>query len=99
MKIVGCESFAVTVSYEDKMRGTHVVLRLRTDEGVEGVAYVSRVGPRNMRATLASLDAMVEAIVGRNPLDQEGIRQTLIGGNLGAPVAGLELRVASAIDV
>jgi D-arabinonate dehydratase len=99
MKIIGCETHAVSVNFEGVMPGTHVVLRLRTDQGLEGVAYVSRVGPRNMRAMALVMTAMVESLVGADPAGTEAIWRKLAGAALGAPVCGLELRAASAIDV
>ncbi|MBT2188232.1 mandelate racemase/muconate lactonizing enzyme family protein [Sphingobium nicotianae] len=99
MKITGCETHAVTVNFEGMMSGTHVVLRLRTDQGIEGIAYVSRVGPRNIRAMALVMEAMVESIHGLDPSNAEEIYRKLFGAALGAPVSGLELRAASAIDV
>lgn len=99
MKITGCETHAVTVNFEGAMSGTHVVLRLRTDQGIEGVSYVSRVGPRNIRAMALVMEAMVESLAGLDPSNTEDIYRKLFGSSLGAPVSGLELRAASAIDV
>ncbi|MBN8831796.1 MAG: mandelate racemase/muconate lactonizing enzyme family protein [Sphingomonadales bacterium] len=99
MKITGCETHAVTVNYEGMMSGTHVVLRLRTDQGIEGISYVSRVGPRNIRAMALVMEAMVESLNGLDPSNTEENFRKLIGPSLGAPVSGLELRAASAIDV
>jgi L-alanine-DL-glutamate epimerase-like enolase superfamily enzyme len=99
MKITGCETHAVTVNFEGIMPGTHVVLRLKTDQGVEGVSYVSRVGPRNIRAMALVIEAMAESLIGRDPSNTEEIYLKLTGAMAGAPVSGLELRAASAIDV
>jgi L-alanine-DL-glutamate epimerase-like enolase superfamily enzyme len=99
MKITGCETHAVTVNFEGAMSGTHVVLRLKTDQGIEGIAYVSRVGPRNIRAMALVMEAMVESLAGLDPTNTEQIYRKRFGASLGAPVSGLELRAASAIDV
>jgi len=99
MKITGCETHAVTVNFEGMMSGTHVVLRLQTDQGIEGVSYISRVNARNIRAMALVIEAMVESLVGVDPTNVEDIHRKLYGSALGAPVAGLELRAASAIDV
>jgi L-alanine-DL-glutamate epimerase-like enolase superfamily enzyme len=99
MKITGCETHAVTVSFEGAMSGTHVVLRLKTDQGIEGIAYVSRVGPRNIGAMALVMEAMVESLAGLDPTNTEQIYRKIFGASLGAPVSGLELRAASAIDV
>lgn len=99
MKITGCETIAVHVDFEGAMAGTHVVLRLRTDEGVEGISYVSRITPRTMKPMCLLIEGLVESLVGQDPADVEAIYRRLYGTRLGAPVAGLELRAASAIDV
>ena len=99
MKITGCDIHVVSVNFEGVMPGTHVVLRLQTDQGIEGIGYVSRVGPRNMRAMALVMEAMVESLVGEDPGDVERHHRKLTGPMLGAPVTGLELRAASAIDV
>ena len=99
MKIRGCETVAVRVNFEGVMPGTHVVLRLLTDEGLEGVSYVSRVTPRNMKPLKLLIEAMVESLVGQDATDTDAIYAKLYQPVLGAPVSGLELRAASAIDV
>jgi L-alanine-DL-glutamate epimerase-like enolase superfamily enzyme len=100
MKIQSCETIALRVNFEGVMPGTHIVLRLRTDEGLEGVSYVSRVNPQNMKPLKLLIEAMVEGLAGQDPTDTETIYDRLFRtGFGGAPVSGLELRAASAIDV
>ena len=100
MKIQSCETIALRVNFEGVMPGTHIVLRLRTDEGLEGVSYVSRVNPQNMKPLKLLIEAMVEGLAGQDPTDTETIYARLFRtGFGGAPVSGLELRAASAIDV
>jgi len=81
------------------MPGMHVVLRLQTDEGVEGVSYVSRVNSRNVNALTLLIEAMVEATIGMDATDTQSLYAHLYKPVLGAPVSGLELRAASAIEV
>lgn len=100
MKITGLQTHAVTVDFEGKMKGTHVVMRLRTDQGLEGISYVSRFfSPGMIRPTILVMEALVEKIIGMDPNDTEAIYRKLYGPGLGAPVTGMELRAASAIDV
>jgi L-alanine-DL-glutamate epimerase-like enolase superfamily enzyme len=99
MKITGCETHAVTVNFEGAMSGTHVILRLKTDQGIEGIAYASRVGPRSIRPLAMLMEGMVEGLIGKDPSDTEAIARQVFGSSLGAPVSGLELRAASTIDV
>ncbi len=100
MKIQGCETIAVRVNFEGVMPGTHIVLRMRTDEGVEGISYVSRVNAQNMKPLKLLIESMVESLAGHDATDTDGIYARLYRtGSGGAPVSGLELRAASAIDV
>lgn len=99
MKITGGEVRAVAVNFEGVMPATHVTLQLQTDEGLEGIAYVSRVGPRNLRAMVLVIEALVESLKGADPTSVEAVHAKIYGNNLGAPVSGLERRAASAIDV
>jgi L-alanine-DL-glutamate epimerase-like enolase superfamily enzyme len=66
---------------------------------VEGISYVSRVTPANGKPLRLLIEAMVEALVGQDPTRTEAIYARLFKGQLGAPISGLELRAASAIDV
>lgn len=99
MKITGCEVRVVAVDFEGVMPATHVTLQLRTDEGLEGIAYVSRVGPRNQRALALLIEGLVETVLGADPTAVEAVHAQLFASPLGAPLTGLERRAASAIDV
>ena len=99
MKIDSCQTIAVTVNFEGVMQGTHVVLRLRTDEGLEGISYVSRLNPATVGAMRATIEALVARVIGDDPTRTEALYAKLYKGALGAPVSGIELRAASAIDV
>jgi L-alanine-DL-glutamate epimerase-like enolase superfamily enzyme len=99
MRIESCETVAVTVNFENVMAGTHVVLRLRTSDGVEGISYVSRITPATAQPMRSLIEAMVARIEGEDPCRTEMIYARLFKGALGAPVSGMELRAASAIDV
>ncbi len=99
MKITGCKVDVVDVSFEGVMSGRHVVLRLNTDDGLTGISFVSRVTPKNMRALVLLIEGMVEALTGEDPTLIEAIHKRLYSSALGAPLTGLELRAASAIDV
>ena len=99
MKIQSCETVTASVNFEGVMPGTHVVLRLRTDAGIEGVSYVSRVNARNSKPLKWLIEAMVESAIGMDATDTDSLYAHLYKPLLGAPLSGLELRAASAIDV
>jgi L-alanine-DL-glutamate epimerase-like enolase superfamily enzyme len=94
MKITGHEAFAVRVLYEEAVRGTHIVLRLRTDDGIEGISYVSRVSADNLKLVTAMIEHRVTQLIGKDPTNTEALYALLFNNT-----AGLELRAASAIDV
>lgn len=97
MKITRYETRAVRVPYEQAITGSHVVLRLQTDEGIEGISYVSRVGPAALKPLLAVLEAYLEQVVGADPLSQEAVYARVFRRGGGLP--GFEARAFSAIDV
>lgn len=76
-----------------------VTLRLRTDEGVEGIAYAAYVSRAMTPALKAALDGLCEQAVGRDPFDTDAIGRELRARNGGAAPAGLVTRASSAIDV
>ena len=96
MKLTGYQIQPVRVIYEESVTGTHVVLRLQTDEGIEGISYVSRIGPPTLRALVNLLEAYSEQQLGQDPLNTEAIYARMYRGL--ATIAGLECRAASAID-
>lgn len=87
------------MNFEGVMPGTHIVLRLRTEEGVEGISYISRVTPQTSKPLQLLIESMVASLQGEDATHTEAIYARLYKGPMGAPVSGLELRAASAIDV
>jgi L-alanine-DL-glutamate epimerase-like enolase superfamily enzyme len=84
-----------------------ITLRLRTDAGIEGIAYVGFFSTLMTVATKAALDAMCEAIIGSDPEMVESITQRLYalagggtpGGRVVGSPAGTVTYCVSAIDV
>jgi L-alanine-DL-glutamate epimerase-like enolase superfamily enzyme len=100
MKIKSCQTQAVSVNFEGVMPATHIVLRLQTDEGVEGISYISRMAKHALRPQAQLIEGMVELLVGSDPTDTDAIWDRLLSSAPArAPVTGMELRAASAIDV
>jgi L-alanine-DL-glutamate epimerase-like enolase superfamily enzyme len=94
MKITGHETYVVRVTHEDTVRGQHIVLRLRTDEGIEGISYVSRIGGDAFKLVTMMIDGRVEGIKDQDIMNTEAVYQRLYEN-----AAGLELRATSAIDI
>jgi L-alanine-DL-glutamate epimerase-like enolase superfamily enzyme len=89
----------VQVDFEGVMRGTHIVLRLRTEEGPEGISYVSRVNARNMQPLRLLIESMAAGLAGQDATDIPAICSRLYQPAMGAALCGLELRAASAVEV
>ena len=83
---------------EESVTGTHVVLRLRTDDGIEGVSYVSRLGGGTIQPLALLIEAAVEQVVGADVFKGEAIYERLFRAGVGGPRSGLEARAASAVD-
>jgi len=100
MRIRSHETIAVRVNFEGVMPGTHIVLRLRTDEGLEGISYISRVNAQNAKPLQQLIAGMLESLGDQDPTNTEQVYAKLFRTDYGGyPVSGLELRAASAIEV
>ena len=73
MKIASYVVQPVRVKYDETVSGSHVVLRLRTDDGLEGVSFVSRLGAGTIQPLALLLASAAEQVVGENPLNAEAL--------------------------
>jgi L-alanine-DL-glutamate epimerase-like enolase superfamily enzyme len=96
MKITGCQTAVVRVGRDESINGVHIVLRLQTDAGLEGISYITRLHEA-APAALSILQLYVSRIVGLDPLAPEAIVDRLL--LRGRPLPWFEARAASAIDV
>jgi len=60
MKIAGYSTSLVRIVYDEAVPGTHIVLQLRTDDDLEGIAYISKL--RNPKGVLSVLEARVRSV-------------------------------------
>jgi L-alanine-DL-glutamate epimerase-like enolase superfamily enzyme len=96
VKITGCQTAVVRVGHDESINGVHIVLRLQTDAGLEGISYITRLH----EAAPAALDIVrlyVERIVGMDALASEAIADRFL--MRGRPLPWFEARAASAVDV
>jgi L-alanine-DL-glutamate epimerase-like enolase superfamily enzyme len=98
MKIESYVVQPVRVTYDETVSGTHVVLRLRTDEGIEGISFVSRIGGSNTGPLAMLIRGAAQQLVGQDPMDAEAQYARLFRSGVGGMPSGLEVRAASAID-
>jgi L-alanine-DL-glutamate epimerase-like enolase superfamily enzyme len=107
MKITGHEARVVSVPRERGPLGgppgattaDFVTLRLRTDEGIEGIAYAGFASSLATKALKALVDALAEQTAGHDPMMTEAIGGRLAALAGGGAPAGLVTRTISAIDV
>ena len=98
MRIVSYDVQPVRVTYEDSVTGTHVVLRLRTDDGIEGVSFVSRIGGSTIAPLAMLIRGAAQQVVGQDPMNGEALYARAYRVGVGGLPSGLEARAASAID-
>src|SRR5215213_1201570 len=96
-KITAYETFVVKVPYEEGRGATHIVVRLRTDDGLSGVGYFSLLAAWAVKPFVAAVEHFAERVVGEDPLQVESITSRLLaaGGDFAAVVS----RAVSAVDV
>src|SRR4029453_9514801 len=99
MKIASYSIHPVRVTYDESVTGTHVVLRLRTDDGLEGVSFVSRIGGTNIRPLCLLIEGAVQQVIGHDPLVAEALYARLYRVGGGGLPSGLEVRAASGVEV
>jgi L-alanine-DL-glutamate epimerase-like enolase superfamily enzyme len=97
VKIASWRTTVVRVDYDQALPGTHIVLQMRTDEGLEGIAYISKL--RNPKGVLSVLEAYLEQLKGQDALDVEAVNFQLRRRRLYNYLSGLEAVAASGIDV
>ncbi len=100
MKLASYQINVVAVPYEEGRRAAHVILRLRTDDGVEGLGYFTMVTAAAWFAKplVATLEAMLERVRGADPLDSEALNARLLAMGDG-PMSGIIHRAAAIVDV
>jgi L-alanine-DL-glutamate epimerase-like enolase superfamily enzyme len=98
MKIESFVVQPVRVTYQETVTGTHVILRLRTDEGIEGVSFVSRIGGATIRPLVLLIEHAAQQVIGQDPMNAEALYARAYRVGVGGLPSGLEARAASAID-
>ena len=104
MRISSYETMAVRIRREPgptapRDEADFVTLRLRTDDGIEGIAYAGFASKLATRALKELLEALASETVGADPHAVEAIGRGLLHEAGDASPAGLVTRAVSAIDV
>jgi L-alanine-DL-glutamate epimerase-like enolase superfamily enzyme len=98
MKIESFRVQPVRVTYDETVSGTHVLLRLRTDDGIEGISFVSRLGGGTIKPLVLLIESAAQQVLGQSPLDAEALYARVYRVGVGGLPSGLEARAASALD-
>jgi L-alanine-DL-glutamate epimerase-like enolase superfamily enzyme len=90
------EMFVVKVPYEEGRGATHIVVRLRTDDGLTGVGYFSMLAPWVVKPFISAVEHFAGRVIGADPMQVESITNGFLasGGDFSAVVS----RAVSAID-
>lgn len=109
MKVTGHHCSVVRVPMADvtvaAAMSTHVLVRIGTDAGIEGIAYAARITPAHTRTFVAALETFLDALTGHDPLAIEALvtpARGLSRGNSIFPAGGgwpgLQPRIAATVD-
>jgi L-alanine-DL-glutamate epimerase-like enolase superfamily enzyme len=99
MKVVSHETWVVRVPYEEHRAATHIVLQLDTDEGPQGVSYLTPLVPWTVAPIRAAIDALMEKVHGANPMEVESINAALLARAARTQFDGLARSAVSVIDI
>jgi L-alanine-DL-glutamate epimerase-like enolase superfamily enzyme len=99
MKVTGYETWVARVPYEEGRFGTHIVLRLTTDDGLRGVGYVSNLTPWSIKAQRDAIEAFAEQVVGQDPMQVEAINARLLYIFTRIQLSGLANSAAGVVDI
>ena len=89
----------VRVPYEDGRAGTHILLQLATDDGLEGVAYGTVLVPWVLKPLRLAVESFVERVVGKDPMAVETINAGFLGRMTRPQFDGLARSAAGLVDV
>ena len=100
-KVSSFETWLVRVPYEEGRRfGNHIVLRLRTDDGLEGVGYVTNLAPPLIKSQRVALESFAELVIGADPMAVENVNASLMGrAGIRSQYWGLARSVIGVIDI
>lgn len=99
MKVVGHDTWVVRIPYEEHRAAIHIVLQLNTDEGAQGVSYLTPLVPWTVAPIRAAIDALMERVHGADPMAVESINAALLARVVRPQFDGLARSAVSVIDI
>ena len=100
MKVTEYKLHFVRVPYEESRQpAPQLILRLRTDEGLEGIAYVTPLVRWAATSIQAAVTALAERVIGLDPLAVESFNADVLGQLTRPQFDGLLRSAVSLFDV
>ena len=100
MKITGFETYFVRVPYEEvRAPAPQIILRLTTDEGLDGLAYVTPLVPWTIRPIRVAVEELAQRVLGQNPMAAESINASFLARMPRPQFDGLARSAAGLIDI
>ena len=100
MKVTGYETWVVRVPYEEvRAPAPQVILRLTTDTGLDGLAYVTPLVPWTIKPIRVAVEEMAQRVIGQDPLAVESINATLLARTPRPQFDGLQRSAAGLVDI
>ncbi|MFB6094708.1 MAG: mandelate racemase/muconate lactonizing enzyme family protein [Halanaeroarchaeum sp.] len=106
MEVSEVESFAVAIPLDEPVsfatrtveERDHVITRVRTEEGIEGVGYSLGYGGSTVIADAVS-DVLADVVIGEDPRDTERLWREMFDGTVQIGRKGVMLRAIATIDI
>jgi L-alanine-DL-glutamate epimerase-like enolase superfamily enzyme len=99
LKVVDYKTCVAEVPYETNRTGTHVILQLRTDDGLEGLGFVTPLVAWTIKPLRLAVEVLAESIIGCDPMAAESINASLIKRVSRPQFDGLTRSAAGVIDI
>src|SRR5579883_2579259 len=99
MKVTAFETTVVAVPYEENRVAKNLLLQLKTDDGLTGLAYVTPLVAWSMKPLQAAVEAMCERVLGQDPAAVESINAAFITRLIRPQFDGLARSAAGLIDI
>jgi L-alanine-DL-glutamate epimerase-like enolase superfamily enzyme len=100
MRVTTYETYVARVPYEEgRMPAPQVILRLLTDEGLDGIAYVTPLVRWAIEPIRAASAALADQVIGRDPMAVESTSAELLGPLTRPQFDGLRRSSAGLVDI
>src|SRR3990172_7877517 len=99
MKVTSYETWVVRIPYEEiRAPAPHIILRLMTDQGLDGLAYVTPLVAWTIKPLRIAVEAFAERVVGLDPMSVEAINASLLARTARPQFDGLARSAVSLVD-